>query len=75
MDFRKATDDLFDRVDHSELARALGVSISTIRQARLDTTANAHRSPPSDWRAAVVRLAKERVEHYERLIAEIRRSA
>jgi hypothetical protein len=75
MDFRKATDDLFDRVDHSELAKALGVSISTIRQARLGATANAHRSPPSEWRGAVIRLAEERVHHYERLIAEIRRGA
>ena len=57
MDFRQATDGLFDRIDHSELAKALGVSIASIRQARLNAEASAHRSPPAEWRKAVIRLA------------------
>jgi hypothetical protein len=72
MDFKKATDELFDRVDHAELAQALGVSIATIRQARLNAEASAHRSAPSAWRDAVIRLAEERVGHYTRLIEEVR---
>jgi len=72
MNFRKATDELFDRVDHSNLASALGVSIATIRQARLQESARAHRDPPREWQDAVIRLAEERVWHYRKLIEEIR---
>jgi hypothetical protein len=72
MDFREATDGLFARVDHEDLAKALGVSIAAVRQARLKPGANAHRSPPSDWRNAVIRLAESRVWHYRELIRSLR---
>ncbi len=68
MDFRKATDDLFDRVAHEDLAKALGVSVATIRQARLKPSAEAHRNPPNDWKTAVIRLAEMRAAHYRKLI-------
>lgn len=74
MDFRKATDGLFEKVDHSELANALGVSVASIRQARLKPEASAHRQPPEDWRNAVIRLAEERVFHFRRLIEAVRDS-
>ena len=67
MDFREATDGLFSRVDHEELAKTLGVSVATIRQARLRPEAGAHRSPPVEWRRAVLKLAEERVRHYRKL--------
>ena len=47
--------------------------IATIRQARLQQAASAHRSPPSDWEGAVIRLAEERVWHYRQLIETIRK--
>jgi phosphoenolpyruvate carboxylase len=68
MNFREATDELCDVVSHEELARALGVSVATIRQARLRSDAKAHRSPPEDWKQAVERLAKRRLDHYRELI-------
>ena len=68
MNFREATDRLFARVEHEDLAKALGVSVASIRQARLRPGASAHRAPPSDWRNAVIRLAEERVRHYRKLI-------
>jgi hypothetical protein len=74
MDFRQATDGLCARVDHEDVARALGVSLQTVRQARLQPGANAHRSPPSGWRDAVIRLAEERAGHYRRLVEELRTS-
>ena len=74
MTFKKATDRLFSRVDHEDLAKALGVSIASIRQARLSPDALAHRSPPPDWETAVLRLAEERVLHFRKLIEEIRGS-
>ena len=72
MDFKAATDTLFERVDHEALARALGVSVASIRQARLGETATARRVPPARWREAAIRLAEERVWHYRRLIEALR---
>ena len=72
MDFKKATDELFQGVNQSALAESLGVSLPAIRQARLSDEAKAHRSPPKDWRRAVIRLAEERVWHYRRLVELLR---
>jgi len=74
MTFKTATDRLFSRVDHKDLAKALGVSVASIRQARLRPDALAHRSPPPEWENAVVRLAEERVWHFRKLIEEMRGS-
>jgi len=73
MDFREATDGLCAKVDHDDIAKAMGVSVQTVRQARLTENAKAHREPPREWRDAVIRLAEERVWHYRKLIREIRR--
>jgi hypothetical protein len=74
MTFKKATDRLFSRIDHEDLAKALAVSVASIRQARLSPDALAHRSPPPDWENAVLRLAEERVLHFQKLVEEIRGS-
>ena len=75
MTFKKATDRLFSRVDHEDLAKELGVSVPSIRQARLTPDALAHRSPPPAWEKAVLRLAEERVSHFQRLVEELRDSS
>jgi hypothetical protein len=72
MNFREATDSLCVKVDHEDLATALGVSVQAIRQARLYPEAHSHRSPPEDWEHAVIRLAEERVWHYRQLIEKLR---
>jgi hypothetical protein len=72
MDFRKATDELFDRLDHETLAKRLGVSIASIRQARLDPKAKAHREPPPNWPDAAIQLAEERISMYQRLIHDLK---
>ena len=74
MDFRQATDELFAKVDHEDLAKLLGVSVASIRQARLRAEATAHRSPPGAWRDAVIRLAEEKASRYRRLAEELRTS-
>ncbi len=71
MEFREATDGLFESIGHKYLADRLGVSVALIRQARLRPESSAHRSPPKDWRHAVIRLAEERVAHYRKLIGRI----
>jgi len=71
MNFRDTTDELFESVSHEKLAKALGVSVATVRQARLPDGAKAHRSAPEGWQAAVLRMAKQRVDHYRRLVARL----
>lgn len=73
MDFKRATDALFDRIDHADLAKALGVSVPLIRQARLNLAATAHRSPPEGWEKAVIRLARDRAERLLSLAERLKR--
>jgi hypothetical protein len=75
MDFKEATDLLFERVDHETLAEALSVSVATIRQARLRADAGAYRSPPTRWRVEVARLARVRVAYYQNLIENLKLTA
>lgn len=72
MDFKKTTDDLFSAITHGELAQAMGVSVATIRQARLDEVAKAHRSPPAGWEVGALQLAEARARHFARLVARLR---
>src|SRR3954453_19547221 len=75
MDFKEATETLCVGVSHEELAKALGVSVASVRQARLKSHAAAHRTPPRDWRHAVIRLAEDRVWHYRQLIERLSRES
>jgi hypothetical protein len=71
MDFKAATDELCEGITHEALARALGVSVATIRQARLRAQAKAHRSPPENWEDAVIKLAGSQIRRYRNLISEL----
>lgn len=71
MEFKDATDALFERIDHEGLARELGVSVASVRQARLKESAAAHRAPPSNWRNGVLSLAKEHSARLSRLIEQL----
>ena len=72
MNFKQATDAICMPVSHDDVASALGVSVQTVRQARMDDEATAKRAPPKDWRRAVIRLAERRIMHYRDLIARLR---
>ena len=67
MDFKKATEELMAGMTRGQIAEALGVSEATVRQARLDESANAHRNPPAGWEAKVAKLARQRAERLSRL--------
>ncbi len=67
MDFKRATEELMAGMTRGEIADALGCSEATVRQARLDDTANAHRNPPQGWEAKVAKLAKQRADRLARL--------
>lgn len=71
MDFRKATDRLCSGLAHEKLAKELGVSVATVRQARLRDDAKAHRGAPEDWERTVISLAEKRIVEYRDLIAEL----
>jgi hypothetical protein len=73
MNFKEATDGLFDRTSHEELADALGVSVASIRQARLSPDARAFREPPAGWCKAVIGLAEKRAAHYRKLIERLQK--
>ena len=73
MNFKEATDGLFARVDHKDLAKRLKVSVATIRQARLRPEAEAHRAAPSNWPDAVIRIAEAQIAHYRKLVDRVRR--
>jgi len=72
MNFREATDELFSRIDHETLAKALGVSVAAIRQARLREGARAYRVPPPHWLSAAIDLAEDRAARYAELAENLR---
>jgi hypothetical protein len=74
MDFRKATDELFDRIRHADLAKTMNVSVAAVRQARLNRTAKAYREPPKGWEKAIIRLAQERISQNRKLVGGLKRS-
>jgi hypothetical protein len=71
LDFREATEALFDRVRVEDLAGELHVAPQTIKQARLSEEANGRRSPPQGWQAAAAKLAKKRAEQLRRLAEKL----
>jgi hypothetical protein len=75
MKFRKAVDALCVSLSHKDVAKALGVSLQTVRQARLGEESTAFRAPPKNWERAVIRLAEARVSHYRKLIEKLKTTA
>jgi len=73
MNFRSATDALFDHVNHETLAKALGVSLASIRQARLQEAARGKRTPPKDWPCAVIQLAEQQIMKDRKLTEAVRK--
>lgn len=75
MNFREATDHLFNQIDHSKLAEMLHVSVATVRQARLSPGSLAHRAPPKEWERGVLSLAEQQIDHYRKLADAIRKDS
>ena len=69
MDFKRATDRLFDKVDHEDLAQELGVSVA-IKAKRAKEMRGRARSAP-EWRTAVKALAERRLSHYAALLEDL----
>lgn len=73
MDFKTATDRLTACLGHSDIADAAGVSVQSIRQARLDPNSLSYRSPPVGWQKMVARLAREQSRVLKALAEELER--
>jgi hypothetical protein len=73
MDFREATDALCEKLDHADIAKALGVSVQSVRQARMAPPAKARREAPRDWPYAVIRLAEKEIMRNRALIEQVRK--
>jgi hypothetical protein len=65
MDFKTATDRVGGCITHAEIAEAAGVSIQTIRQARMDPSSKSYRHPPSQWQSVLAWLARRRAKELE----------
>lgn len=72
INFRKATDELFEVVSHEELAKEIGCSVATIRQARRDEGTSSYRSPPKGWEKAALKIAERKRDHFAKLVAKLR---
>jgi hypothetical protein len=73
MNFREAVDSLCSALTHEDVANALGVSVQTIRQARMQEDSKSYRAPPQNWERALIRLAENRVSYYRKLIEKLRK--
>ena len=71
MDYKTATDRLFERITAAELAEEIGVSQNAVARARLDPATRDYRPPPSGWQAAVARLAGDYAAKLLALQAEL----
>lgn len=71
MDYKEATDQLFERITAADLAEELGVSQNAVARARLDPTTRDYRPPPTGWEAAIAQLAATRAATLLRLKAKL----
>jgi len=65
MDFKTATDRVGGCITHAEIADAAGVSIQTVRQARMDPNSSSYRNPPAGWQTILARLARRRARELQ----------
>ena len=71
MDFIQASDALTDCRTHDHIAVAAGVSVQTVRQARLAPDHPNNRPPPPGWQKAIAKLARERAGDLVKLADEL----
>jgi len=72
MNFREAVDALCAQLSHEDVAKALAVSVQTVRQARMKEDSSAFRASPKGWRDTLIRLAEKRVMYYRKLVEQLR---
>jgi hypothetical protein len=73
MDFKKATTELMTGVGIEAIAKTLGCSAASIRQARLPEGAKARRASPIGWEGPVADLAEREANRLLRLSKSLQR--
>lgn len=68
MDFRTAANILGRQITTADMAKAVGMSDHSVRQARLIEGAPGYRTPPKEWETALMRLARERIAELEAFV-------
>jgi hypothetical protein len=68
MDFKEASSQLTDGHTLADIAAETGMSEATVRRARLEPSSPAYRSPPPNWKEAIIRLAERRIASLHQLI-------
>jgi hypothetical protein len=68
MDFRTAVNVLGRQITTAEIAEAVGMSPSSIRQARLQEGAPGYRNPPKVWKPGLIALAEARKKELDELL-------
>ena len=74
MDFREAVERLNATDTREKIARELGVSFFSVRQALLPEGSKSKRPPPRGWRHVLARLARERATRLQELADELERA-
>ncbi len=72
MEFKEASSRLTDGHTLADIAAETGMSEATVRRARLERDSPAYRSPPPNWREAIIKLAEQRIESLRDLISALR---
>lgn len=67
--FKQAADALC--LSGDKLAELLGVTLQTVRQARLSPQAKGYRTPPAGWEGKLAKVAKRKARELERLAEEL----
>jgi hypothetical protein len=73
MEFKEASSRLTDGHTLADIAAETGMSEATVRRARLEPSSPAYRSPPPNWKEAIIRLAEQRIEALTDLVRILRR--
>ena len=72
MEFKEASSRLTDGHTLADIAAETEMSEATVRRARLEPSSPAYRSPPPNWREAIIRLAEERIAELKDLVTRLR---
>jgi hypothetical protein len=75
MDFKNATTELMTGIRIEAIAKALGCSAASIRQARLPEGAKARRTPPVGWVGPLAHLAEREGNRLLRLSKALERQS
>lgn len=74
MDFREATDRLIEKgISLADIAEGLGLSYSSVKQARIDRSSASFRNPPAGWPVALAKLVRTRRKELAGLAEELER--